>query len=124
MRLGAIEFERVEADGAVVEGVFVVFIGEDMRRRLGCRGALPCGAAEKRLQADEEDAEVEGLGEVVVGAGFDAFENVFRAGAGREHEDGGVELGFAEGTDDGEAVGAGKHAVEDDGGDVFAGIWQ
>ena len=30
-------------------------------------------------------------------------------------------LGFAEGADDGEAVGAGKHAVEDDGGDIFAG---
>ena len=30
--------------------------------------------------------------------------------------------GFAEGANDGEAVCAGKHAVEDDGGDVFAGI--
>ena len=30
-------------------------------------------------------------------------------------------LGFAKGTDDGEAVGAGEHAVEDDGGDWFFG---
>jgi hypothetical protein len=30
-------------------------------------------------------------------------------------------LGFAEGANDGEAIGAGKHAVEDDGGDVFGG---
>ena len=30
-------------------------------------------------------------------------------------------LGFAEGADDGEAVGSGEHAVEDDGGGVF--LW-
>jgi hypothetical protein len=30
-------------------------------------------------------------------------------------------LGFAEGADDGEAVGAGEHAVEDDGGDRILG---
>ncbi len=85
-------------------------------------GTLPGGAAEERLEPDEEDAEVEGLGQVVVGAGFDAFEDVFGAGAGGEHEDGGVLLGFAEGANDGEAIGAGKHAVEDDGGDFFGGI--
>ena len=51
---------------------------------------LPGGAAEEGFEADEQDVEVEGLGEVVVGAGFDAFEDVFGAGAGGEHEDGGV----------------------------------
>jgi hypothetical protein len=35
----------------------------------------------------------------------------------------GVLLGLAEGANDGEAVGAGKHAVEDDGGDVFFGVF-
>ena len=82
-------------------------------------GGLPGGAAEEGFDADEEDVEVEGLGEVVVGAGFDAFEDLFGAGAGGEHQDGSVVLGFAEGADDGEAVGAGEHAVEDDGGRVF-----
>jgi hypothetical protein len=80
---------------------------------------LPLGAAEEGFDADEEDVEVEGLGEVVVGTGFEAGEDVFGAGAGGEHEDGGVALGVAQGAGDGEAVGAGQHAVEDDGGDLF-----
>jgi hypothetical protein len=84
--------------------------------------ALPGGAAEERLDADEEDVEVEGLGEVVVGSGFEAFEDVFGARSGREHEDRGVVLGFAEGSGDGEAVLAGEHAVEDDGGDGVLGV--
>ncbi len=80
---------------------------------------MPGGAAKERLQADEKDVEVEGLGEVVIGAGFDAFEDLFGAGAGGEHEDGSVLLGFAEGADDGKAVSAGEHAIEEDGGNVF-----
>ncbi len=88
---------------------------------LGGLRALPGGAAEEGLDADEEDVEVEGLGEVVVGSGFEAFEDLFGAGAGGEHEDWGVVLGFAEGAGDGEAVLAGEHAVEDDGGDGFFG---
>ena len=80
-------------------------------------GGLPGGAAKEGLDADEEDVEVEGLGEIVVGAGFEAFEDVLGAGAGGEHEDRGETLGLAQGAGDGEAVGAGEHAVEDDGGD-------
>jgi hypothetical protein len=80
---------------------------------------LPHGAAEEGFDADEEDREVEGLGEVVVCAGFEAFEDVFGAGAGGEHEDGGEALGVAQGAGDDEAVGAGEHTVEDDGGDLF-----
>ena len=87
----------------------------DWRGSLGCCGGLPGGAAKEGFEADEEDAEVEGLGEVVVGAGFDAFEDLFGAGAGGEHEDRRVMLGFAESAHDGEAVGTGQHAVEDDG---------
>jgi hypothetical protein len=82
---------------------------------------LPCGAAEKGLDANKEDVEIEGLGEVIVGSGFKTFKNLFGARAGGEHQDWGVALGFAEGADDGEAVGAGEHAVEDDGGDGFFG---
>jgi hypothetical protein len=84
---------------------------------------LPGGAAEEGLEADEENVEVEGLGEVVVGASFDAFEDLFGAGAGGEYKDGGVALGCAEGADDGEAVGAGEHAVEEDGVDVLFGVF-
>jgi hypothetical protein len=84
-------------------------------------GRLPRGSAEERLEAHEEDAEVEGFGEIVVGAGFDAFKDLFGARARGEHEDGCVVLGFAEGADDGEAVDAGEHAVEDDRIDIFSG---
>ena len=82
-------------------------------------GGLPGGTAEQGLDADEQDVEVEGLGQVVVGAGFEAFEDVLGAGAGGEHEDGSVALGVAEGAGDGKAVGAGEHAVEDDDADFF-----
>jgi len=82
---------------------------------------LPGGATEEGLEADQKDVEIEGLGEVIVGAGFDAFEDLVGTGARGEHEDRGVVLGCAEGADDGEAVGAGEHAVEDDGGDGFIG---
>jgi hypothetical protein len=129
--VGGDELECVEADGAVVERVFVFRVrgvrGEDRLRCLlrGCvrREALPGGAAEEGFEADEENVEVEGLGEVVVGSGFDAFEDLFGARAGGEHEDWGVALGLAEGADNGEAVGSGEHAVEDDGGDVFVGVF-
>ena len=113
------ELEGVEADGAAVKGVGVGggwFGGGDGRR------GLPHGSAEEGLDADEEDVEVEGLGEVVVCAGLDAFEDVFGAGAGGEHEDGGEALEVAQGAGDSEAVGAGQHAVEDDGGDRFGRV--
>ena len=80
---------------------------------------MPGGAAKEGLEANEEDVEVEGLGEVIVRAGFDAFENLFRARAGGEHEYGSITLGFAESPDDGEAVDSREHAVEDNGGDTF-----
>src|SRR5260370_42172205 len=116
------EFEGVEADGAVVEGVLGGLFGlVDVAGR-GDRGALPCGAAQERFDADEEDVEIEGLGQVVVGTGFDAFEDVLGAGAGGEHENGCVTPGFAEGPDNREAVGPGGHGVEGGGGyGVFGG---
>ena len=76
---------------------------------------LPVHAAEESGEASEEDAEVEGLGEVVVGAGGEAFDDVFGAAAGGKKEDRSVAVGFAKGTDDGEAVAAGEHDVEEDG---------
>ena len=112
--VGGDKLEGVEADGAVVEGVFVGLV-----RRGGGFGwtwRMPGGAAEQGFKSHEEDAEVERFGEVVVGAGFDTFEDLFGACAGGEHQDRSEVLGFTEGADDGEAVGAGKHAVEDDGG--------
>ena len=91
--VGGDEFEGVKVDGAVVEEVecrMGAGLGGSGSRGCGC---LPGGAAQQGLDADEEDVEVEGLGEVVVGAGFEAFEDVFGAGAGGEHQDGGVSAG-------------------------------
>ena len=74
---------------------------------------MPGCAAEEGFEADQENVQVEGLGEVVVGTGFYAFEDVLGAGAGGEEQDGGVDASLAESADDGEAVGPGEHAVED-----------
>jgi hypothetical protein len=115
------EFESIEADGAVVEDILISLTRESRWRGLRSCGVLPGGTAEKGFDADEEDVEVEGFGEVVVGSGFNAFENLFWAGARGEHKYRCVMLGFAEGADDGETVCAREHAVEDYGGDVFFG---
>ena len=88
----------------------------------GGGGALPGGAAEEGFEADEEEFEVEGLGEVVVCAGVESFEDVLRVGAGGEHEDGEVEVVLAEGADDGEAVGSGEHDVKEDGAEGLVGV--
>jgi hypothetical protein len=75
------EFESIEADRAVVEYILVGLTRESRWRGLWSRGVLPGGTAEKGFDADEKNVEVEGFGEVVVGSGFNAFENLFRAGA-------------------------------------------
>ncbi len=135
--VGGDELELVEADGAVVEGVLGcgkgrgwardgvaggrVGVGEGrgvFGRGLGCglRGGLPGHAAKEGLEPGKEDVEIERFGQVVVGAGVDAFKDVLGAGAGGEHKDGGITAGVAKGAGDREAVGAWEHAVEEDGG--------
>ena len=104
--VGGDEFEGGEVDGAVVE---LKWRGlprrqPDFRLRL-----VPPEAAQQGLDADDEDVEVEGLGEIVVGAGFQAFEDVFGPGAGGEHENGGEVLACAQFGDYVESVVAGEH---------------
>src|SRR5215469_4885361 len=74
--VGGDELEVIEADGAVVEGVLRIgFV-------LGRGGNLlthPCGPAQERLDAHEENVEIEGLGEVVVGARIEAVQDVLGA---------------------------------------------
>jgi len=120
---GCADFEVFKADGAAGEGE----VG-DWGKSDGCLGlwrvglvALPVHAAEQGGEAGEEDGEVEGLGEVVVGAGGEAFDDVFGASAGGEEQDRGEVAGFAQGADDGEAVAAGEHDVEEDGGGLRVG---
>jgi hypothetical protein len=114
--VGGDELEGVEADGAVVKGVGGRLVAARGFRFGFGGGALPGCATEEGFDAYEEDIEVEGLGEVVVGPGFNAFEDVFGAGASGEEQNGSVDAGFTEGADDGEAVGTREHAVEDYGG--------
>src|ERR1700735_4919337 len=82
---------------------------------------LPGGASKKGFETNQEDIQIEWFRKVVVGPSLDAFEDVLGTRAGGEHQDRRIELGFAKGADDGEAVGAGQHTVEDDGGDVLFG---
>lgn len=120
--VGGDKFEGVKADGAVVEGVGCGLIERRGLAEFRSRWRLPGRAAEKGLDTDEEDVEIKGFGEIVVGTGFEAFEDVFGAGAGGEEEDWSVDLRFAEGSDDGEAITSRKHAVEDDSADLLWGV--
>ena len=66
-------------------------------------------------QADAQFVGVEGLGEVIVGAGVHAFDQVLRFGAGGEQQD--VDVGFAVGAADAaadfDAIHAGHHPIQD-----------
>ena len=77
-------------------------------------GAGDIAAAGDGADAGEEDVEGEGLGEVVVGAGVEAGDDVEVGVAGGEHQDGRAVARLAEAFGDGEAVEAGEHDVEDD----------
>jgi hypothetical protein len=58
--------------------------------------------------------EVEGLGEVVVGAGIEAFDAVVDGAARGQHEDGGAKARGAKFAADGVAVLHRQHDIEDD----------
>ena len=66
------------------------------------------------MQPREKDWQLEGLGNVIVGAGGETFQDVFRAGAGCEHEDRNVVAGGAQLIGNFETVFAGQHNVEDE----------
>ena len=72
-------------------------------------------AAHERAQPRKQLAEVEGLGQVVVGADVEAADAVADLSARGEHEDRRPALALAQRAADLEAVAAGEHHVEDDG---------
>ena len=92
---GHVEFEGAEADGT---GGF----------RGGGRGT----AAKHGAEAEDEFVGLEGLGEIIIRAGFEAGDAVFGGAAGGEKEDGHVGALGAEGVGEGEAGFAGHHDVE------------
>ena len=81
------------------------------RRLEGWRGARLV-AAQDGADARRQFARVEGLGEVVVGAQFEADDAVDILAAGGEHHDRNFAL-LAQAAEDFEAVDAGQHDVED-----------
>ena len=66
------------------------------------------------VQADAQLVGIEGLGEVIVGAGVHALDQILRFGAGGEEQD--VDVGFAVGTADAaadfNAIHAGHHPIQ------------
>ena len=106
--LGA-EVETFAGAGGLVADEIDFEIGDGEEIGLACAGAAEDGA-----DAGEEFREGEGFDEVIVGAEFEAFDAVFDGIAGGEEEDGDGGAGAAEFLEDGPAVEAGEHDVEDD----------
>jgi hypothetical protein len=71
----------------------------------------PGAAPQQALEPRQEYGQLEGLGEVIVGAGRESLEHVFWAAARREDENGHVVLRLAQRGDHGEAVHARQHHV-------------
>ena len=79
---------------------------------------MPSFAAQQAFEAREQNGEIEWLGQIVVGARFESFENIFRAAARREHQQRNVVFRFAQFARDGEAVFPGQHHIENEGFEV------
>ena len=87
------------------------------RRRRRCAGAAwragqPFAAAQQAPDAGDQDGQVEGLGEVIVGAGGEALQNVVGMAARGQHQGGNELAGLPHFGHDGEAVLAGQHDVQ------------
>jgi hypothetical protein len=92
--------------------------------RGGSRIALPGCASQERFDAHQEDAQIEGLGKVVVRARLNSFQDIFGPGARCQHKDGGEAFRLAQSADDIDAIRTRKHAVENDGGYRLIGVQQ
>ncbi|MCU1239233.1 MAG: hypothetical protein JWP63_7200, partial [Candidatus Solibacter sp.] len=92
------------------------FAANAIEREIGDLEAFGRGlsAAEKSADAGEEFDEGEGLDEVIVGAGFEAFHAVVEGAAGTEDEDRRADFAIANFLEDLKAVHVGQHAVEDE----------
>ena len=72
------------------------------------------------MNAGEQFARIEGLGDVVVGAEFQTHDSVDVFTAGREHDDRRHVLGGAQTAQDLQTVFTGHHEVENQGVEMFA----
>jgi hypothetical protein len=103
---------EIDEDAGAVDGLFESIEGDAESVECGVGSAF--AAADEGLGAGDELAEVEGLAEVVVGAGVEELDDGAGAFAGGEDEDRGCVLAGADALEEAEAVEAGKHEVEDD----------
>ncbi len=80
------------------------------------------GAAEDGFDAREEDGFGKGLGDVIIGAYFKAFDDVLFGGLGGEHDDGRRGGGgrFADASANRQAVYAREHQIKKDKRGLFA----
>jgi hypothetical protein len=69
-------------------------------------------AAQDRVDAGHQLARVEGLGQVIVGAHFEADDAVDVLALGGQHDDRGLVAGAAQAAADRQAVFAGQHQVQ------------
>ena len=74
--------------------------------------ARDAGAAREGAEAGQQFLEVEGLGEVIVGAAIEAGHAVVHGAAGGQHEDGRAKSGGAQFAADRVTILDGKHHVE------------
>jgi hypothetical protein len=102
---------EVDEDTGAVDGLLEGIEGDAEGVEGGVGRAL--AAADEGLGAGDELAEVEGLGEVVVGTGVEELDDEGGAFFGGEDEDGGRVLAGADALKEAESVEPGQHKVQD-----------
>src|SRR5579883_560121 len=104
------QFEQVEADRLAVEGKTVARRG--LRQSERC--FEPGAAAQETADARDENRELERFRQVVVRSGSEAAQHVLRMAARSEHQGRDELAGAAELLDNGKAVLAGQHHVQNE----------
>jgi hypothetical protein len=104
------KFQRVEVDGFSRERIFVV------------RLAQPLGSPQQAADAREQNRQLGRLGQVVVRAGGEPFQHVFRAPARGQHQHGHELLRGAKLRYHGEAILSRQHHIEHDEIELGAGL--
>ncbi len=112
-----VKFLGAEVEGTLAEADFAAGgVNHQVREadRRGARFHAPFAAPQNRFDARNQFARVEGLGQVIVRAEFEAEDLVNVLVAGGEHEDGRGIVTLAQALADFEAIQFGEHHVQHD----------